>query len=357
MILTLRLVVMVGFIVSVLRHAPVDACTTFLLSRGKEVAVGKSYDWDQGQGLVLINKSGVRKRALLLDFSQKAATWVSRYASLTFNQYGREMPNGGMNQAGLVVEVSWLEPTAYPRPDARAAVTELQFVQYLLDRCATVADVAKAASEVRVSSVYARLHYLACDRSRSCTALEYLEGKLLVTPPERMPATVLTNHSYRESAEFLRRHKGFGGSEAIPTQSGSLERFVRAAAGVAGPKGSGTLEDNAFAILDSVAQGDFSKWNIVYDPVGLRVAFRTRKTPKVKTVALDRFASDCTAPVKVLDMDAGFAGDATDRFQDYTVAVNERLIGESLKSLKGILPGAAAILARYPDILTCRPTD
>ena len=42
-----------------------DACTTFMLERGGERVVGKSYDWYMGQGLVIINKSGVAKRALL----------------------------------------------------------------------------------------------------------------------------------------------------------------------------------------------------------------------------------------------------------------------------------------------------
>ena len=32
------------------------------------------------------------------------ASWVSKYGSVTFNQYGRELPTGGMNEAGLVVE-------------------------------------------------------------------------------------------------------------------------------------------------------------------------------------------------------------------------------------------------------------
>lgn len=29
--------------------------------------------------------------------------WTSRYASVTFNQWGREFPMDGMNEAGLVV--------------------------------------------------------------------------------------------------------------------------------------------------------------------------------------------------------------------------------------------------------------
>jgi penicillin V acylase-like amidase (Ntn superfamily) len=28
---------------------------------------------------------------------------------VTFNQYGRNFPSGGMNEAGLVIELMWLE--------------------------------------------------------------------------------------------------------------------------------------------------------------------------------------------------------------------------------------------------------
>ena len=34
------------------RATPADACTTFMLERGGERVVGKSYDWYMGQGLV-----------------------------------------------------------------------------------------------------------------------------------------------------------------------------------------------------------------------------------------------------------------------------------------------------------------
>ena len=41
------------------------ACTTFMLERGGERVVGKSYDWYMGQGLVVVNKRGVGKQAVV----------------------------------------------------------------------------------------------------------------------------------------------------------------------------------------------------------------------------------------------------------------------------------------------------
>ena len=95
------------------------ACTTFMLERGAERVVGKSYDWYMGQGLVLVNKRGVAKRSLPVKPGDRPAQWQSRHASVTFNQYGREFPAGGMNDAGLVVEIMWLDSSTYEKADDR----------------------------------------------------------------------------------------------------------------------------------------------------------------------------------------------------------------------------------------------
>ena len=71
---------------------------------------------------------------------EKPASWVSRYGSVTFNQYGREFPNGGMNEAGLVVELMWLDDTTYPATDGRPALDCLEWIQYQLDTAATLSD-------------------------------------------------------------------------------------------------------------------------------------------------------------------------------------------------------------------------
>ena len=94
-------------------------CTAFLQ---EGLLMGRNLDWNNDQGLLLVNKKGVSKRAMVLDPTEKTAQWVSQYGSLTFNQYGRELPTGGMNEAGLVVETLWLDATRHPQPDERAGL-------------------------------------------------------------------------------------------------------------------------------------------------------------------------------------------------------------------------------------------
>ena len=57
-------------------------CTTVCLESGREVLFGKNYDWDFGDGLVVVNKRGVAKQSLA---DVNPAFWVSKYGSVTFN--------------------------------------------------------------------------------------------------------------------------------------------------------------------------------------------------------------------------------------------------------------------------------
>jgi penicillin V acylase-like amidase (Ntn superfamily) len=125
------------FVVFLRAQSVALSCTTFALGDDGARVVGKCYDWHMGQGLVVINKRGMAKRSMTLDPADRPATWRSRHASVTFNQYGVEMPNGGMNDAGLVVEVMWLDSSVLPPRDERPAVTELQWIQLQLDSYAT----------------------------------------------------------------------------------------------------------------------------------------------------------------------------------------------------------------------------
>ncbi len=328
-------------------------CTTFCLSDGTSHLVGKSYDWDMEQGIVVANPRGLHKRALLLN-GGKPAEWDARYASITFNQYGREIPNGGMNEAGLVVEVMWLDETEAPPPDRRPAVGELQWIQLQLDTRASVAEVVRGADTVRVAPIGGKVHYMACDATGACAVFENLRGKMVVTQGRQLASKVLTNDTYRASLSSLALHQGFGGKRAIPTGKGSLERFVRAAALVARAAGKPERR-KALAVLDSVRNGAYTKWNIVYDPNARRIAFRTRSRPALKEIDLAALAADCKAGARMLDMATPARGDVTGKFTGYTFAANKKLVDTSLAPMAGSLPrGAAWLVASYPASARCK---
>jgi choloylglycine hydrolase len=328
-----------------------EACTTFFTSDGDAVAVGKNYDWNLAQGMLVVNKRGVRKQALVLSRGDRPAEWTSRHASITFNQYGREFPNGGMNERGLVVEIMWLDSSVYPPPDQRPVINQLQWIQYQLDNHGSVQEMVERAQDLRVTLVHARVHYLACDRSGQCAAFEHIDGQMRVAHGAEMRARALTNSTYRESMSYLDRL-----GQALPQGRGSLERFARASrrAARAGERGQQSLRDYAFDILRDVAQGGYTKWSIVYEPRTLRVHFRTRENAAIRTVDFARFPRSCDTPIDVADIDEAGGGDITDRFVPYSRERNRALLERTLEPLLPLLPpGTLDAVAAYPDRLSC----
>ena len=61
----------------VLAARPALPCSAFLREGPADPVMGKSYDWDDERGLVLVNKRGMEKRALVLSPGQTPATWRS----------------------------------------------------------------------------------------------------------------------------------------------------------------------------------------------------------------------------------------------------------------------------------------
>ncbi len=326
---------------------PALPCSAFLREVPAGPVMGKSYDWDDERGLVLVNKRGMEKRALVLSPDQRPASWRSRLASLTFNQYGRELPNGGINEAGLAVEVLVLPDTAYEKPDRRPVVTELGLVQYLLDQASTTSEAVELARKVRVGPVHAQLHYFLCDAQATCATLEFLRGSLVVSTADAMPVRAVTNSPYAASTRVLTRPPDQAG--------GSLGRFARLA-GQLRDRTEGDPVAAAFVVLDSVRFADSTQWQIVYELRARRVHFRSLRHPSVKTVALGAFPPACADPALMLDMASDQAGDVTSAFVPYREEANRALVEATLRSRRAELPaGTSARVAAHPATLVCAP--
>src|SRR4029079_43612 len=97
----------------------------------------------------------------------------------------------------------------------------------------------------------------------------------------------------------------------------------------------------ALAVLDSVRQGAYSKWHIVYDPIALRIAVRPASKPALKEIDLKALASDCKSEARMLDMGTTAKGNVTAKFTAYTSAANKKLVETSLAPVKTLPKGAA----------------
>jgi choloylglycine hydrolase len=357
--MTRRLAIMLAAALMAVAALPggAGACTTFCLRTGGDVLFGKNYDWSIGYGLVVTNKRGVEKTALLEGAGDAPASWVSKYGSVTFNQYGREAPSGGMNEAGLAIELMWLEGTRYPSRDARPAVGTLGWIQYQLDTRATVQEVLDHAAEIRISSPIP-LHFLVADKSGAAASVEFLGGNLVCHDGATMPAAALTNDTYEHSLAYARKFEGFGGYEPVRGSQSSLDRFVRVAAAMRAydpAKGTPPV-DYAFGVLADAAQGEYTKWSIVYDLGRGRVYFRTHDSREIRYVDLAAFDLSCATPVKVLDVNAPLAGDVSKRFEAYSYERNRALVEQSFRHVDFLAATPAAALdaiAHHPETCGC----
>ncbi len=334
-------------------------CTTFVLDDCGRPVFGRNYDWSVEDALVIVNKRDVMKTAFLLDpLGNTPAIWISKYGSVTFNQISREYPCGGMNEAGLVVEVMVVGQKTKMPQDGRPTVNNLQWVQYQLDNFATAAEVLAECAILRVvDDAGFALHYLVADRKGNAAAMEVIDGKFVCHTGITMPVKVLANDTYEDHVDFMKSCAGFGGKEPVPNDTESLSRFVRAARAVRrfmpGPDKSAV--GAAFRILDNVRQGH-TMWSIVYDIAGKRIHFHTRSRTAERMVDLARLDFSCKTPVRVLDINAPGEGDVTGKFADYTLEANRRLIQSvfgQLDFLKPYQAVASTMLAAYPDTTLC----
>jgi penicillin V acylase-like amidase (Ntn superfamily) len=335
----------------------VFACTTFCIHTETELVFGKNYDWTISYGLVFVNKKDVEKTAFISKGTP--AKWISKYGSVSFNQFGREFPSGGMNEAGLVIELMWLDDTKYPEPDDRPIVGgTLSWIQYQLDNSATVEDVIASDKLIRISQNSVPIHYLLADKSGKCLSVEFLNGKMIYHTGETMQVKTLTNNTYEQSVEYLKRHEGFGGNEPVKNDKGSLGRFVTACSMVKSYKltEGKTAVDYGFEILKTVDQGDYTKWSIIYDIKNLSVYFRTSDNKKIKNISLGKIDFICGTEVKMIDINSDYEGNINDKMVSYSYETNRKLIEDSYSNidfLKEIKTETKDKTAKYPEILNC----
>lgn len=307
------------------------ACTSFYWKSNEGSFFGKSYDWHHDKALLVTNKRGVKKTGFTIKPWETGPQWVSRYGSLTFNQYGREFPNGGMNEAGLVVEVLWLSTSQYEGFDFRPVLNQLTWVQYQLDNFELVSEVIDALPLYRLSPIQGKIHYFLCDKTSNCAVIEWLNGKPVVHAGIDMNPKAITNSSYEESLAELKRNERLAEMLYLnaPMDQSSLSRFVRLASLL---KMETPSLDRSFSLLSSVAMTNLTTWNIVYDMDNKEIFYRTKLNPERRSVRVDSFDFGCSTPPLMLGIHEG--KDSVDQnFVPFDYQVNYDVVTDGLSDV------------------------
>ncbi len=312
---------------------------------------GRNYDWAADAGMVFTNQRGLAKTSAKTD-DGTTISWVSQYGSITFNQYGKEFPTGGMNEKGLVVELMWLDGTVYPMPDERPSINVLQWIQYQLDNHATIEEVIASDEKLRITSKGTPLHYLVADANGHAVTIEFIEGKMKIHKGGDLPLPVLTNNTYDQS---VASH-----NNGSTTGNNSLERFSTACNMIkqyhADTNGMSMI-DQSFSILDKVAQGDYTKWSIVYDISEKKIWFKTQRFKQLRSISFAAFDFSCNVSAKQINMNGKEQGEISSLFADYSndanKAIVEKTIEQSSSQISINREQKRTILA-YPGTISCK---
>ena len=322
----------------------VSACSTFKLQKGDSLIYG--HNLNQGDigvpGLVFINKRGVFKLGRTWSelttkerLNPSSHCWISRYGSVTFNAFGRDFPDGGMNEVGLYIwEMN--EDGDYPKNDSLPKLYELNWMQYILDNYSTVEEAIQCASEIEVEGP--GKHFFVGDAQGNCAAIAFIDGKIVVNKGENMPVPGLFNTPYNRELELLKYYKGFGGLYEPDLKDLRVPRFVKTAVMIRDYTPSQDIVDYGFKMLDTLKVYDVPEWSVIFDVRKRHVYFKTRINPEIKSFSMDKIDFSNNSPVMISNMDIKEGGDVLDKFHPYT---NEEMRDFTEKLIFPILPEEA----------------
>jgi choloylglycine hydrolase len=299
-------------------------------------------------GTIVINKRNVEKTGVSLyelvvglKPPNPAIAWTSRYGSVTFNAWGKEFIDGGINEAGLYIHEMTLLGTAFPGDDERPRMFMMQWMQYQLDNYASVEEVLSNLSRIVLDGW--TWHFFASDRGGNTAAIEFVDGEPNVYTGDSMPIPVLCNTAYPEELENLEDYAGFGGEKRVRRRDKRTARFVHAAHMIQTAPHSAD-SDYGFEILKTLERG-LTQWSIVIDVNQGRVYFRTSVGRKMRYFDMTRFDFSSDTPAKMLDINANLKGDVFDDFVDYSPEFNWQAAREGIESTDSYERGLSKSLA------------
>jgi penicillin V acylase-like amidase (Ntn superfamily) len=351
------------------------ACSTFMLATEGDLLVGHNLDESPTldlPGLVCVNKRGTHREGItwyeliahpaayvqtLIPFADKPSpklSWRARFGSITFNSEGVDFPDGGVNEAGLVVFEMSLPGTRHKVDSAHPTLFIALWIQHQLDTCASVDEVIRNAHEINQQGW--SWHYFVADRQGNQAIIEYLDGEVVVHTGAEVAYPVLCNTEYAQELTRLGRHHGFGAW--VRSLFGNTPRFIRAARMLDAydPKTHGPARDYAWSILKDIRIRGWNKWAILVDLKTMTVFFHTDRNRRVRSVAFASFDFS-PGPAELLDIHADLAGDVAGAFVDYTYERNfehaqaraDELFAERFKGLESNGVTAGVYARRFAD--------
>lgn len=237
--------------------------------------------------------------------------WRSRYGSVTFNPLGRELPDGGMNEAGLFIWEMGFEPE-YPVDETVPTLFQMQWMQYQLDNYATVEEA--LANIDRVALDGWGWHYFVADRRGNAAIIDHIDGEARVYTGRELPIPLCCNPSYPFAMDFLSQHEGFGGEIEIAQVFEEIPRFIYGAKLIREYAGEEPVQ-YCLDVLDAMSL--CVRWSIVFDVEAMDVHFTSNVAKDRRSFSFSPDDFDPTLGTRMLDVNEPGSGDVAGRLGPY----------------------------------------
>ena len=333
-----------------------SSCATFMIEKEDSLLVGHNLDdYYDVIGSVIVNKRGIKKQNVEWgDFTCMCAKkkkavridWISKYGSITYNTWGKEFPDGGMNEKGLYIGEMTMMATEWPETD-KPTLHHHFFMQYILDNCADVPEVIQHLEKISVNG-HCKWHYFVADRMGNSAVLEFYKDGSKVYTGETMPVKVLCNRSYQRELDLNKEYEGqavgflekdyYDKDLRSPHTSKMIQAYDP-------DSGSGMIA-YAFSILKKMDFGN-NKWQLVYDLKNLKMFFRTSVGKKIKYIDFESFDFNPGTPGTILDINTDAEGDVTTLFTDYSEPVNKDFVDRAFAEINMGFFGNLMLKGRY----------
>ena len=305
-------------------------CTRVFDNRFDHVrVVGRTFDWEVSDEPRLWHFP----RGLVRNGGcDNGATWEVIHRNLAMSIWNAGTTEG-LNEAGLSTHLLYLSASDYGVRDDRPGVSLTLWAQYVLDRFASVAEALEHLDEVQVVQLPVRGqvfggHLSIEDSSGDSAILEILDGKVVVHHGRQF--RVMTNDPpFDEQLASLALYEPFGGTEEIPGNVISTQRFARATyflehltepngerEAVAGVLGVTRNSSVPFGAPYEKLGAYPTWWASVMDLASRTYYFQSTLAPNVVWATLERRGSVGDELVYSIDpSEPTLSGDITDRFE------------------------------------------
>jgi choloylglycine hydrolase len=201
------------------------------------------------------------------------------------------------------------------------------------------------------------LHFLVADAKGMAATIEFLNGKMVVHKGKDLPYPVLTNTVYQYAVQRLNTKPS---SEWASFGDNSVKRFATACQLIQQFQQANTNQspvDFSFQILDKIAQGDYTKWSIVYDITGKQIHFITKDNRQRMHLALNDFNFTCNKSPIAFNLNKRVQGPISQYFLPLSFVQNKSIIEQSAReSQSQVTLGASTIagIADYFNRVQCK---